>query len=56
MVPLGGLYEPWGSMANPALYLMMGMILIPMIVAYLVARGELNKKDKKYDHSKKKTK
>jgi hypothetical protein len=48
MEVLGGLYEPWGSMGNPALWFMVGMIVLPMVIAWMVARGEIDKKDKTY--------
>lgn len=52
MVPIGGLYEAWGGLGNPAMYFMMGMIILPMLAAYYVSRGQLGKKDKKYEQKK----
>jgi hypothetical protein len=48
MEALGGMYEMWGSMGNPAMYFMIGMIVLPSLVAYIIGQNELKKKDKKY--------
>ncbi|NJN67125.1 MAG: hypothetical protein HC884_10635 [Chloroflexaceae bacterium] len=41
MEPIGGLYEPWASITNPALWFMVGMIVLPMVFGWMVAKGQL---------------
>jgi hypothetical protein len=49
MEPIGGLYEPWVSIANPALWFMIGMIVLPMVIGGLVAKKQLDAPIVTYD-------